>query len=58
MLLGPNRAGKTTTINMLATPIEPTSRRGYMCGYDVVGEARIIRRVIALMPQGGSPDPN
>jgi len=58
VLLGPNGAGKTTTINMLATLIEPTSGRGYVSGYDVVREARMVRRVIALMPQGGSPDPN
>ncbi len=50
-LLGPNGAGKTTTIGMLSTIIRPTAGRGYVCGYDIVREARKVREHILLVPQ-------
>lgn len=58
VLLGPNGSGKTTTINVLTTLIKPTSGRAIVAGYDVVREARMARRFIALMPQDAAPDPN
>ena len=58
VLLGPNGAGKTTTINMLSTLIKPTRGRGLVGGYDIVSQAWEVRRIVALMPQDGRPDPN
>jgi len=58
VLLGPNGAGKTTTINMLSTLIKPTRGRGLVGGYDIVSQSWEVRRIVALMPQDGRPDPN
>jgi len=49
--LGPNGAGKTTTINMLCTLLRPTSGRARVSGFDVVREARDVRRSIGLIFQ-------
>jgi ABC-2 type transport system ATP-binding protein len=57
-LLGPNGSGKTTTINILATLIKPTSGRALVGGFDVVREAWSVRRIVAVMPQDGRPDLN
>ncbi len=45
-LLGPNGAGKTTTIKILTGLTRPTSSRALVAGFDVVKEAREVKRRI------------
>lgn len=49
--LGPNGAGKSTTISILCTLARPTSGSATVGGYDVVTEARHVRRHIGLVFQ-------
>lgn len=50
-LLGPNGAGKTTLVRILATLERPDSGRATVCGYDVVRQAVLVRRMIGLAGQ-------
>jgi ABC-2 type transport system ATP-binding protein len=55
-LLGPNGAGKTTTIKMLTTLLPPTSGTASVAGFDIVQQARDVRRAIGYVPQLVSAD--
>jgi ABC-2 type transport system ATP-binding protein len=56
-LLGPNGAGKTTAIKMLITLLPPTSGTAEVAGFDIIRNARNVRRVIGYVPQMISVDP-
>lgn len=51
-LLGPNGAGKTTTIRMLATLLEPTRGKALVAGFDVVHQARQVRKHLGTVLSG------
>jgi ABC-2 type transport system ATP-binding protein len=55
-LLGPNGAGKTTAVLILTTLLKPSAGEAYVCGYDVVKEAKNVRNVISYVPQDMAVD--
>jgi ABC-2 type transport system ATP-binding protein len=50
-LLGPDGAGKTTTIRMLCAIMDPTAGSARVAGFDTVKEPEQIKRRIGYMPQ-------
>ena len=50
-LVGPDGAGKTTTIRMLCGLLPPTSGKARVLGYDLVGQSDKIKRSIGYLPQ-------
>ena len=50
-LVGPDGAGKTTTIRMLCAVMDPTSGRARVAGLDTVANAEQIKRRIGYMAQ-------
>lgn len=50
-LLGPNGSGKTTTLRILATLIQPTAGSASVLSNDVVSDALAVRRNIGVMPE-------
>lgn len=50
-LVGPDGAGKTTTLRMLASILEPTSGEAAVAGYDVVRQAEVLKEHIGYMSQ-------
>ena len=50
-LLGPNGAGKTTTVRMLASILKPTTGWATIAGYDIVRDARTVRRIVGLLTE-------
>ncbi|MDR3742136.1 MAG: ATP-binding cassette domain-containing protein [Terracidiphilus sp.] len=57
-LLGPNGAGKSTLIRMMTTLIPVTSGRAIVAGYDVAKEPDAVRRMIGVIPQALTSDPD
>ncbi len=61
--LGPNSAGKTTTLRMLTTLLSPTAGTATVCGADLLRDPVGVRRKIGYVPQAigvtaGGSDPN
>ena len=48
-LLGANEAGKTTTLRMLATILEPTDGTAVVCGHDVVEQPEKVRANVGFL---------
>jgi ABC-2 type transport system ATP-binding protein len=57
-LLGPNGSGKTTTVRMLATLLQPDAGRARVNGYDVHSQGAKVRASISLTGQFAALDPN
>jgi ABC-type sugar transport system ATPase subunit len=57
-LLGPNGAGKSTLIRMTTTLVPITSGRAMVAGFDVAKESHSVRRVIGVIPQALTSDPD
>lgn len=49
-MLGPNAAGKTTTMKLMAGLIKPTSGRARICGFDVQTQPLEARKRLAYVP--------
>jgi ABC-2 type transport system ATP-binding protein len=56
--LGANGAGKTSTVMMLATALNPTSGMATVCGYDIVRERDKVRESIGIVFEELSLDTN
>ncbi|MFW6118119.1 MAG: ATP-binding cassette domain-containing protein [Chloroflexota bacterium] len=56
--LGANGAGKTSTVMMLATALNPSSGTATVCGYDIVRERDKVRESIGIVFEDLSLDIN
>ena len=57
-LLGPNGAGKSTLIRMMTTLIPVTGGKAIVAGYDVAKDPDAVRRMIGVIPQALTSDPD
>lgn len=55
-LLGPNGSGKTTTVLMLTTLLNPTEGSATVCGHDVTREGEAVRKKLSYVPQDMAVD--
>lgn len=53
-LIGPDGAGKTTSLRILSTVLKPSSGQARVLGYDTVQQAEQIRTLLGYMPQNFS----
>jgi ABC-2 type transport system ATP-binding protein len=57
-LLGPNGAGKSTLIRMMTTLVPITAGTAIVAGHDVAHDADAVRRMIGVIPQALTSDPD
>ncbi|MGA9071507.1 MAG: ATP-binding cassette domain-containing protein [Terracidiphilus sp.] len=57
-LLGPNGAGKSTLIRMMTTLIPLTGGSAIIAGHNVAKEPNAVRRMIGVIPQALTSDPD
>lgn len=57
-LLGPNGAGKSTLIRMMTTLIPLTEGKAIVAGHNVAEDPDDVRRVIGVIPQAMTSDPD
>lgn len=50
-LVGPDGAGKTTTLRLLASIMEPNSGSAWVAGHSVIDEPELVKEHIGYMPQ-------
>ncbi len=55
-ILGPNGSGKTTTVLMLTTLLDPTEGTAQICGFDIQKDPRKVRESISYVPQDMAVD--
>jgi len=48
--IGPNGSGKTTTMRILATLLQPSWGEAYVCDYSIYTHPKEIRRLVGFMP--------
>jgi ABC-2 type transport system ATP-binding protein len=53
-LIGPDGAGKTSTLRILATVLEPTEGSAQVMGFDTIRDSEEIRKILGYMPQNFS----
>ncbi|RJR17137.1 MAG: ABC transporter ATP-binding protein, partial [Desulfobacteraceae bacterium] len=56
--LGPNAAGKSTTMRMITGYLPPTSGTALVGGYDITGESMEARRRIGYLPENAPAYPD
>ena len=57
-LIGPDGAGKTTTLRILSTVMEPSAGSATVAGFDIRKQANKVRPMIGYMPQNFSLYPD